>query len=76
MMSFDIWKIIRCFSGKNSKFFGSSLLFFGSEHCFAKKCGKKFSFFSKINNEFIIMKYWGNAGNRFLSFRNVLNIDK
>ena len=76
MMSRDIWKIIKCFSGRNSKFFGSSLLLFGSEHCFAKKCVKKFSFFSEINNEFIIMKYWGNAWNRFLSFRNVLNIDK
>ena len=77
MLSFDIWVLPRRFSVKNSKFFSSSLLPFGSEHCFEKKkCIrkiynikyiKKYIFSSKINNKYIIMQYKGNARNVYIT---------
>ena len=66
MFLFDIWTLVKRFWVRNSKFFESSLLFFGSEHCSTKQVIKRFSFFSEINNAFVIMKYRRNARNLFI----------
>ena len=70
---FDIWTLVRCFSVRNSKFFSSSLSFFGSEHCSGKNVFKSSAFSLKsITN----LSLWntGRMHGIFLSFKNVLNI--
>ena len=64
MFTLHIWTFLRRFLVRNSKFFGSSLLCFGSEHCSAKNV-LKVSFFSKINNTCIFMKCRRNPQNLF-----------
>ena len=44
MFSFDIWTLLRRLSVRNSKFFGTSLLFFGSKHCSAENALKSSAF--------------------------------
>ena len=75
MFSFDIWTLLRRCSVRNSKFFGSSLLFLGSEHFSAKHVLKSSAFSLKsIAN----LLSWNTGGMHgiFLSFKNVFNIDQ
>ena len=74
MLSFDIWTLLRRFSVRNSKFFGSLLLFFGSEHYSAKNVLKSLAFPLKFIANLLS---WNTAGLHgiFLSFKNVFNID-
>ena len=65
-MSFDTWTLLGRFS-VITNFLVSLLLFFGGEHYSAKNVLKKFNFFSKISNEFIIIKYRGYARNLFIT---------
>ena len=75
MFSFDIWTLLGHISVRNSKFFGSSLLYFGSEHCSAKNVLKSSAFSLKsITN--LLSRNTGGMHRIFLSFKNVFNIDQ
>ena len=63
------------FSIRNSTFFGSLLLFFGSEHCSAKNESKS-SVFSLKSITNLLSWNTGVMFGIFLSFENVFNIDQ
>ena len=75
MFSFDIWTSLRRFLLRNCKFFGNSLLFFGSEHCSAKNELKSSAFSLKSKPNLLSWKV-GGMHKIFLSFKDVFNIDQ
>ena len=74
MFSSDTWALLRRFSVRNRNFSGTSLLFFGSEHCSAKSVLKSSVFSLKSITNLLIWNTGGIHG-IFLSFKNVSNID-
>ena len=75
MFSFNIWTLLRRFSARNSKLFGSSLLLFGSEHCSAKNVLKSSAFSLKLITNLLLWNT-GVMHGIFLSFKNIFNIDQ
>ena len=75
VFSFDIWTLLRRFSVRNSKLFGSSLLVFSSEYWSAKNVLKSSAFSLKSIKNLLLWNTGGMHG-IFLSFKNVFNVDQ
>ena len=74
LLLFVIWTLLTRFSVRNGKHFGSSLLFFGSEHSSAKVA--KISAFPLKLITNLMSRNTARMHRMFLSFRNVFNIDQ
>ena len=74
-VSFEIRTLLRRFSVRNDKLFGSSLFFVDNEHCSAKHILESSAFSLKsVTN--LLSWHTGGMQGIFLSFINVFNIDQ
>lgn len=75
IVSFEIRTLLRRFSVRNDKLFGSSLFFVDNEHCSAKHILKSSAFSLKSVTNLLPWHTEGMQG-IFLSFINVFSIDQ